>query len=273
LIPALFGLWRSFVVGRSLDEANDVAQKLHGIAKRRGEVEVVANYTSGFTALCMGRPAAARRQLQHSIGLCKPNQDSLSIYRAAQDPGVACRRYSAIAEWLLGYPDRARRLARESIALAEEYQDRFSLAYALCYVGAIVYEVCHDDTESLISRGLEIATADGYDLWVAYGGAQRANLEISKDASDTALAALRDAIDAVLDLGVYLNTPYLMTYLAQGYLRAGRFAEGLNVLDQAQQSLEARGERKPRPIECAGRFCSPARRRPRRMPSRVFLKP
>ncbi|MCZ7596755.1 MAG: AAA family ATPase [Gammaproteobacteria bacterium] len=245
LIPALFGLWRSFVVGRSLEEADGVAQKLRAIAKRRGEVEieVVANYTSGFTALCMGRPAAARRQLEHSIGLYKPNRDSLSIYRAAQDPGVACRGYSAIAEWLLGYPDRARRLVRESIALAEEYQDRFSLAYVLCYTGAIVYEVCHDDTESLITRGLEVAAADGYDLWVAYGSAQRANLDLVGNPSDSALESLRAAIDAVLRLGVYLNTPYLMTCLARGYLRAGRFAEGLRVLDQARQSLEARGER------------------------------
>ena len=42
--------------------------------------------------------------------------------------------------------------------------------------------------------------------------------------------------------GVYLNTPYLMTLLASAYQRAGRIAQGLQNIDEAQRSTEARGE-------------------------------
>ena len=122
LVPALFGIWRSYVVGRTLDETDDVAGQLRRIAQQNQatELQVVANYTSGFTALCMGRPGDARGQLEKSIALYVPSEDSSNMYRAAQDPGVACRGYLAIAEWLSGYPDRARSLTNEAVALAEE---------------------------------------------------------------------------------------------------------------------------------------------------------
>jgi adenylate cyclase len=143
---------------------------------------------------------------------------------------------------LLGNPDRARRLIEESIVLAEKLDDRFSLAYALCYVGAVVSEACAADTDTLVERGLEIATGDGYKLWEVYGGVQRANLCFKKLGSDSALAELSDSIDAILNMGVYLNTPYFMTLLARAYQRAGRNAHGLQALDDAQKSIGARGE-------------------------------
>jgi class 3 adenylate cyclase/predicted ATPase len=245
LVPALFGIWRSYVVGRTLDEADGVAGQLRHIAeqKQATELQVVANYTSGFTALCMGRPGDARKQLEKSIALYVRNEGSSSIYRAAQDPGVACRGYLAIAEWLMGFPDRARSLTREAVALAEEHDDRFSLAYALCYVGTIVYEECADDAGSLLDRGVAVATEDGYNLWILYGRALQAGLACKDDHSDPALAKLGDGIDAVTATGVFLNTPYLKTKLARAYQQAGRIAQSLQTLDDAQQSLDGRRER------------------------------
>jgi len=245
LVPALFGIWRSYVVGRTLDETDDVAGQLRRIAQQNQatELQVVANYTSGFTALCMGRPGDARGQLEKSIALYVPSEDSSNMYRAAQDPGVACRGYLAIAEWLSGYPDRARSLTNEAVALAEEYSDRFSLAYALCYVGTIVSNERGDDTEAALERGVGIATQDGYNLWILYGRALQASLACRKSDSDSALAELKSCIDAVAAIGVYLNTPYLMTLLARSYQHAGRIAQSLQTLDDAQQSIDARGER------------------------------
>jgi adenylate cyclase len=49
--------------------------------------------------------------------------------------------------------------------------------------------------------------------------------------------------EQLLDNGVYLNTPYMMSLLAGSYQRAGRIAQALQTLDDAQQSIDARGER------------------------------
>lgn len=244
LVPALFGLWRSYIVGRTLEEGHNVVMQLRRIAAQKDETElhVVANYTAGFTALCMGKLDDARDSLEKSIELYVPSHGSSNMYRAAQHPAVACRGYLGIAQWLLGFPDKARHLAAESAALAEELDDRFSLAYVLCYTGALVSELSADGNNSLVSRGLEIATQDGYNLWVVYGGVQKARLDFEQEPSESTLAALRDSIDAVLNIGVHLNTPYFMTLLAGAYARAGRFAQGMQVLDDAQQSMESRGE-------------------------------
>jgi len=244
LVPALFGLWRSYVVGRTLNETNNVALQLRRIAEQKPEVDlqVVANYTSGFTALCMGDLGDACSYLEESIALYVPAPGSSNIYHAAQDPGVACRGYLAIARWLLGYPDRARSLLRDSTALAEQCDDRYSLAYALCYISANLHEFCAADGSAPVERGLEIATQDGYKLWIMYGSVHRAFSRVDKLGSESALEELRDSIDAIFDLGVYLNTPYFMTLLARAYLRAGRISQGLQILDEAQQSTESRGE-------------------------------
>ena len=244
LVPALFGLWRSYVVGRTLEETSNVAQQLRRISeqKHEPELEVVADYTAGFTALCMGNPVDARTCLEKSIALYAPTEGSSNIYHAAQDPAVACRGYLAIAEWLLGNPDRARSLAQESAGLAEQSNDRFSLAYALCYISATVHELCATDSHTPIERGLEIATQDGYNLWILYASAQRANLRVESLGSDSTLTEFRQRIDGILNSGVFLNTPYFMTLLSRGYQRAGRIAQGLQILDEAQQSTEDRGE-------------------------------
>ena len=71
----------------------------------------------------MGRLQEARENLGHGITGYQPSQRSVDIYRIAQDPGVACRAYLGMTEWLAGYPERARKLIDESLSLADEVED------------------------------------------------------------------------------------------------------------------------------------------------------
>ena len=245
LVPTLLGLWRSYVVARPLDETNDVAMRLRRIAdeKQDTELHVVANYTLGYTALCMGNPKRAREYLEKGISDYLPTQRSATIYRAAQDPGVACRSYLAMTEWLLGFPERAQSLTRESVELAEELDDAFSLAYALCFIGATVSEACGSDRSTLVQRGLDVATHGGFPLWIVNGRAHQASMCFDDERSGSALDELRESVLGMSRLGVHIHAPYLMTLLAKAYQQAGRIDEGLQVLSDAQRSIDARGER------------------------------
>jgi predicted ATPase/class 3 adenylate cyclase len=245
LLSTLFGLWRFYVVARPLDGTNDVAMQLRRLAEEAQEIErhVVAYYALGYTALCLGNLADARDNLREGIARYLPGQRTVEIYRAAQDPGVACRAYLAMTEWLLGFPERAQARARESVALAEELDDPFSLAYALCFPGAIVSEMCGGDTGTVVERGLEVAADGEFSLWVAFAKVHRASLRFEDQRSDAALDELRHSVVAIPEIGVLINSPYYMTLLARAHWQAGRSEAGLQVLDEAQQSLEARGER------------------------------
>ncbi|MCK5364257.1 MAG: adenylate cyclase, partial [Gammaproteobacteria bacterium] len=163
LVPVLFGLWRSHTVARPLDEANAVAMRLLRLAEEQQETEchVVARYALGYTALYMGKLDDARSNLGEAIAQYLPAQRSAKIFGAAQDPGVACRAYLAMTEWLLGFPDRAQSRMRESVALAEELGDPFTLAFALCYPGTMVSEMCGGDTNTVVKRGLNVAMEGG----------------------------------------------------------------------------------------------------------------
>jgi adenylate cyclase len=190
----------------------------------------------------MGKLADARTYLCEGIARYLPTQRSAPIYRAAQDPGVACRGYLGMAEWLLGYPERARTRIRESVKLAEELGDAYSLAYALCFPGAIVSETSGDDTNAVIEPGLHVAAERGFALWVAYGNVHRMSLRFLDEPSDLTLDRLRNCVIAITEIGVQIVTPYFMTLLSRAYQQAGRHEEALQVLDDARASGDARGE-------------------------------
>jgi adenylate cyclase len=191
----------------------------------------------------MGNLGDARSNFEAGIAQYLPSQRIAETYRAAQDPGVACRGYLAMTEWLLGFPERAQSRMRESVELAEELGDRFSLAYAFCFPGAIVSETCGGDTNTIVERGLEVATEGGFSLWIAFGKVQRARLRYKDQAPESALDELRESVDAIPEMGVHTITSYYTSLLARAYQEAGRTEDGLQALDDAQASIDARGER------------------------------
>jgi tetratricopeptide (TPR) repeat protein len=147
-----------------------------------------------------------------------------------------------MTEWLLGFPERAQIRMRESVELAEELGDRFSLAYALCFPGPIVSETCGGDTNAIVERGLEVATAGGFSLWIAFGKVHRASLRYKDQRSESALDELRVSVAAIPQMGVHTITSYYSSLLARAYRQADKTEEGLQALDEAQVSIDARGE-------------------------------
>ena len=245
LAPALFGLWRFYVVARPLDESHAVIMRLRRLAQEKQDTKllVVAHYGLGYTTFCMAKFADSRRNLEAGIAGYLPAQRSAEIYRAGQDPGVACHAYLAMTEWFLGFPERAQSRMRESVAHAEELGDPFSLAYALCYTGAVVTEACGGDTDAVVERGLGVATEGGFALWVALANVHRTSLRFDQQRSDAALEELRQSVAAIPRMGVLINMPYFMSFLVRAYRQAGRIDDGLRVLDDAQASIDARDER------------------------------
>ena len=68
----------------------------------------------------LGELPAARQHLEDGIAHYTPDQRRAPVFRIAQDPGVACRSYSALCLWLLGFPDQALARAQDGLALAHE---------------------------------------------------------------------------------------------------------------------------------------------------------
>ena len=79
-------------------------------------------------------------------------------------------------------------------------------------------------------------------MWVAYGKVHQTSLRFADQRSDSALDALHESVTAIPQMGVHMNTPYYMSLLARAYRQAGRTEAGLQALEEAQVSIDARGE-------------------------------
>ena len=244
LVPTLFGLWRFFVGAKTMQETQTVAAQLNRLSDAGAGVElkVIADYALGYTALCRGELEAAQRYLRNGSDLYELKQRKSAVYRTAQDPGVACRGYLAMTEWLRGKPETAKACMDAGIELAEQIEDPFSLAYARCFVGPIVMEACGDDLSDMVASGLEFATEGGFSLWIAYGRVQQVFDRLGSAPDARSIDELRLSIDAISDIGVQINVPYYLTFLARAYRRARRLDHALDVLAEAEQRMDVRGE-------------------------------
>lgn len=244
LVPAMFGLWRFYVGAKTLDQTQTIAKQLSQIASTadKTELSVVSDYAQGYTALCRGELDSALNHLKSGLAHYDPRQRKLAVYRTAQDPGVACRGYLAMTEWLRGRPKTAGQHLAAAIELADQIDDQFSQAYVRCFVGAIVAESRGDDASAIVGPGLAIADENGFALWSAYGKAQHLFHRLGDKPEVRSIDELRSAVDAISDLGVHINVPYNLTLLARAFRRAGYLDQALDVLADAEQRVESRGE-------------------------------
>jgi predicted ATPase/class 3 adenylate cyclase len=149
--------------------------------------------------------------------------------------GVASFTVSSLVLWLLGFPDRAGERANRAVTLATDLGHPFTLAYALFHSGFL--HLLRRELETMHDRAVRtLQVADEHDLqiWKALGrcllGAANTGIGRPKDG----LAQIREG----LDLYHGLKTPPvfwpLILYVEAGaYARAGRAAEGLDMIEEA----------------------------------------
>jgi class 3 adenylate cyclase len=99
LVPVLFGLWRYYVTRPQLHTAQELGETLLRLAQHTHDPAfvVIAHYALGWTWFCLGALPAARQHLEAGITHYTPDQRGAAVFRMGQDPGVACRAYTALA--------------------------------------------------------------------------------------------------------------------------------------------------------------------------------
>ena len=246
LIPTLLGLWRFCIVVRPLCEAAELAGQLLRLAEqsRVTEQSVVAHYTLGFTACCKGDLADAREHFKRGSHRYSPSQRQAEVYRAAQDPGVACLAEDAVVSWLLGFPERASGAIRRAVELANDIEDAFSVAFAQIF-GTIVAQVRVElaEGEKMAREALSLSTDLGFSLLATFARSDIAWSSFSASPTQSTLGELRESVEALRTSGVALLAPYYMTLLARAHHQIEQPCEGLRVLEQAESLIEKRDER------------------------------
>jgi predicted ATPase len=246
LVPALFGLWRFYVVQPQLHTARELGEMLLRLAQRTDDptLAVIAHCALGSTWLWLGALPVARYHLEEGSARYTPDQRRAPVFRMGQDLGVGCRTYAAWTLWLLGYPDQALTRVHDALELAHALSHPFSLAYARCLAAFISQfrrdvPAVHEQAEATVA----LATEQGFPQWAALGTILRGWALAMQGQGEERMAQVRQGIAAWRATGAVVHIPYFCTVLADVCDHLGHTADGLQVLAEAHTLVEQHEER------------------------------
>jgi predicted ATPase/DNA-binding winged helix-turn-helix (wHTH) protein/class 3 adenylate cyclase len=246
LVPALFGLWRFYIVRPQLHTARELGETLLHLAQRAHDpaLAVVAPYALGVAWLYLGALPAARLYLEEASARYTPDQYHAPVFRMGVDPGVSSRSLAAMTRWLLGYPAQTLAHIHEALALAHELPHPYSLAYTRCLAARV--SQLHRDVSNVYEQAeaaVALATEQNFPVLVAWGTIFRGWALALQGQGEAGMAQVRQGLAAYRATQAALFTPYFCTLLADVAAHLGYTDEGLAALAEAHTLMEQHEER------------------------------
>ncbi len=237
---SLSGLW-TFYVTHELRTARELAEQALGFAQRVQPSRVgPGNYGAlGMTLVFQGDFALALEYTEQALTLYNPELHSPQVTRVQNDPGIACLRDGALAQWHLGYPDQALQKIHKSLSLAQELGHAYSLSWA--HNGAAwLYRLRRDHQraweQSEAARA--IATEQGFALHAAHGIIYDGWRLSEHGQVEAGIIQMSEGLAALASIGSQLQRPSWLGKLAEAYGKIGRLHDGLRILAEALTIVE-----------------------------------
>src|SRR5262249_28865752 len=161
----------------------------------------------------------------------------------AQDPGVVCLSYVALALWLLGYPDQALKRIHEALTLAHELSHPFSQALALNFA-AVLHQPRREGqaTQKRAEAVIALSNKQGFLFRAAWGTILRGWALAEQGQGEEGMAQMRQGLATWDTTGTELARPHCLALLAEAYGKRGQTEEGLALLAEALATVERTGQ-------------------------------
>jgi class 3 adenylate cyclase/predicted ATPase len=232
--PALWGLWHFYVLRAEFPKAITLAEQLISFTQTADDTVPVSDAfrARGQTFLLTGEFSQARTYLEKGIVLDNGRQQR--TYNA-EDPGVVCRSFSALAHWFLGYPDQALRRSHEAVSLAQELSHPFSLS-AAHHFKALLHLFRRESRPSLeqAEAAMAIAADQGFVFFIAFDTMLRGWALAEQGESEEGISQMLQGLDAYRATGAEAHLPQWLAVLADSYGKLDQVQEGLDVLADPQ---------------------------------------
>lgn len=223
------------------------------------------------TAVEAGRFAEACRLAEQRFP--SPVEAPELVFSFGPDPLIDARCNYAYALWLRGYTDRARATVQENLAAAEETGSASGLVPA-CWFTALFEAWDRNPTAARepADRAMALCIEYGFEYWRTLTMAVRGWIAVQSGQMREGIEELERARAAHSASDSNLCATYILAFLAEGYLRAGTFAAGLDAIDEGLSVAESTLDRSIWPelwrIKGELVLASTQRRRSRSTPSR-----
>ena len=159
----------------------------------------------------------------------------------AFDPYAVMLAYLAVTLAYLGYADQARARMAEAVSEARRLGHLYTLAQVLVFANWIDWLTGSPDVHT--EEVLTLSTEQGFRYYLGWAMALRGRLLTARGQAQEGLAQLTQGLADLRATGGVMNTPLLLTWLAETYAILGQPAEELNCLAEAARFVEITEER------------------------------
>jgi predicted ATPase/DNA-binding winged helix-turn-helix (wHTH) protein len=217
------------------------AQKIHDLAARGAHPgdQLVGERMMGVAKYFLGDQVSARRYLEQALTHHATTDHGRDVIRFQIDARLSARVFLARVLWLQGFSDQAVRTAATSVAEAQATGHAMSFCYSLAWAACSIALWAGDLAAAARHTRmlLDCSREHSLTLWIGFGSRLQAILGIKEGNLDTQdcggrTPAPTGSPSTTLAAG-------FMGELVEAFVRAGRTAEGLAVIETGFGRSEA----------------------------------
>jgi len=249
LYSGLMSQWVFSLVTDKLNVTMQIAERISQLAQNQNDaaLRLGAHQVLAATRCFLGDFEAARQNATCGLqiwrsGVVRPPVEE--VY----SPAVICLVIEALSEWHLGEVAPCQATIARAISLAKELNDAHGLAAALLWATILGHlERIPDKVARLASDLIELSTHQNFAFWLPAGDILRGWARSASGSTTEGTASIEDAMRDYQATGAMLRMPYFLALKAESLHLAGRTAEALDAIVDA----EAWGERSEERWWCA----------------------
>src|SRR5205807_46807 len=243
----LTGLFGPAYVGGRFPEARDLLERTRTFVSQHPEPEFLLELThhDWSIALSTGELETAQRHVEDGLAFYQAHPGSVpGTPYIAHHAAVCGHSWGAIIFWLRGYPERARRHADRAVSLAHEVGHSPSVIFALGHK-ANVHQIAREVTSALeaAEAAITIAEKEGFPLFESWARVARGWALAHLGQAEEGVAQIGEGLAMASATGAELWRTYNLAQLAEACEKADRIDEGLEVIAEALEVVQEKGER------------------------------
>ena len=245
LFPALFGLWRFYLVRPDTQKAHQLAEQLMRLAQNSHDPALLldAHRALGLSLFFLGELRQGQRHIEQGVALYDIHKHRAHAFLYGIDPGVFCLCIAGWNLWCLGYPEQALKSTQEALHLAHELAHPHTLAFTLNNT-ALVHQFRHEETtvRERAEAGLTLSTEHGFAYRVAWATILQGWALAARGHREEGVVRMREGLAAERATGAEAEAPYFLVLQAETYGKMGQPEEGLAALAEASALRQRTGE-------------------------------
>lgn len=230
LFDVLYARWYLHGVRADAGETAAILEQMEDLARRLNTAKhhVLLSSAKVRTAVWQGRFTDAKAPMELLLAQEPRRKRDSEPVAYGPDPVIAAAMHHAIALWFLGDPAGAFAAAHVPIARARKSGNVLFLCSALTQ-GALLHLLGRRAKEGgdLAEEVLALSSEHGFALWNGMALAVRGWAHVQSEEATEGCRDLERGLAGLQATGARFFLTYIHGFRAEGYLRAGKFGEGL----------------------------------------------